>query len=87
MANLFSANWNSLKYDIEIIKNNFVAAVHSDKKEDALQSYAEMQKLYETKTCLSIASFFQKKKVQASQKKVMGKMEKMLNKKNWFPGN
>ena len=83
MANLFSANWNLVKFEISKTERDFNTAVSNDDKEEALQCFEQMQTIFETKTCINIASFFQKLKVNSLKKKVLGRMEQKLLQKGW----
>ena len=84
MPTLWSATWKFLKSDIKVLQINFNAAVSDNKEEIALQYFEQTKELFETKTYLSIATFFEKMKVKSYQKKVIGKMEKQLIKKGWL---
>ena len=84
MATLFSANWKMIKYEIETTNRNFELALSKGEREEALQYFSEMQNIFETKTCLNIASFFEKMQVKSTQKQVLGKMEKQLIQKGWL---
>ena len=84
MPTLWSATWKLLKSDIKVLQTNYNAAVSDNKEEIALQYFEQTKELFETKTCLSIATFFEKMKVKSYQKKVIGQMEKQLIKKGWL---
>lgn len=84
MPSLFAANWKMIQYDINKTKRNFEVAFSNGNREEALQYFSEMQNIFETKTCLNIASFFEKRKVESAQKKVLGEMEKQLIQKGWL---
>jgi len=83
MASLFEASWNAQKLELAQQNNLFKQAVKYDQKEDALRCYSRTEKIFEG-TPWSVASFLQKKKVEAFRKKIVSKMLKSLCKKGWL---
>ena len=84
MPSLFSAILYTEKLNIKMAMNNLQQATKSNQQQEALKQYGELKNRFQVlSNSLSIASFFEKMKVNSLQKKVMGQADALLAEKGW----